>query len=320
LDVQLADVMGNLKMRIGRNTFTAVVIAATGFGLAYLGAQVYGSTSRSPATASAAGVDAPPAFTCRLPVSGPDGASFIAFPSRTQIIDGSANAHGAVVFAGAKGWLGAPVRLMSPDLAAVAVADPRSRVVTISDLQGRQLSQLPADVDEVIGWTRSGVVAWSMHRDEVWIIDPKDGTHIAFAAHHLSFQIATGSGFWSLTGGVWRMDPATGAVTRWYSFTTGSTGRSGGSLLGFDVHGAPVVWDAPDGASGSWKVVLLAAPGSSTVIATSSTNSAFVPEHALGDAHGIWFTSTAGSVWLATSGRLNEIGGSNAYVIAGSCN
>lgn len=77
----------------------------------------------------------------------------------------------------------------------------------------------PLGLNEVIGWSGAGIVAWSTSLDQIRIINPKDGTYRAFAAHHLAFQAASSSGIWSLTGGLSRMDPETGQITLWYAFS-----------------------------------------------------------------------------------------------------
>jgi len=306
-------------MPTNSHAVTVLSAIAAGLGLALLGFHVYNAPAPTTTVASAAKLDNVPSFSCRLPVSGPGQAGFLVFPSRNQVTDSTVHPIGGVAFTKGKGWINAPARLMSPDATMVAVADPRNGQVMISDLNGRQMKQFSAAVNQVIGWTSAGIVAWSTSLDQIRVINPKDGTYRAFAAHHLAFLAANSSGIWSLTGGLSRMDPATGQVTLWYTFSKGSAGGSGGTLLGFDVNGSPVVWDAPDYADGAWTVVVLAGPGIAHVLATSSTNSLFVPEHALGDVHGIWFTSLAGSVWLSTAGGLTQIGGTNAYVIAGPC-
>lgn len=288
-------------------------------GLAVLGFFAFASTTPSTVPASAATVQAPASFACRLPVAGLGQAGFFVMPGRNQVVDASAKPGNSGVYARGKGWIQAPARLMSVDGRFIAVADSRSREVIVSDIQGKELRRFSADVDEVIGWTSGGIVAWSMRLDQVWIIEPHGFSHVAFAANHLSFEAVSAAGIWSLSGGLWRMEPSTGRITRWYDLTIGPDGRSGGSILGFDAKGSPVVWDAPEFADGAWKAVMVTSPQDARVLATSSSASDFVPLHALGDAHGVWFTSSTGSIWLAGSAGLVHLGGSKAYVIAGPC-
>lgn len=274
-------------------------------------------TASGTPTIRLAATGSPASFTCRLPVSGPGEAGFLVFPARAQIQDSGVVARGAMTYLGARGWISATPRQLSPDGRSIAVADPRGRAIVITDGNGVRLKTFTGDVTDVIGWTAAGIVAWSPQLNQVWILNPSDGSHRAFPAGQLSFEAVSSAGIWSLSRGVWRMDAATGQLTRWYTFKADAAGRSGGSLLGFDSDGSPIVWDAPEGASGTWTVARIQGPNDSSVVATSAAG--FVPEHALGDAHGVWLTSTAGNVWLASAAGLAEMGGENDYVLGGTC-
>jgi hypothetical protein len=93
-----------------------------------------------------------------------------------------------------------------------------------------------------------------------------------------------------------RMDLGTGNLTTWFTSPIGPTQMK---LLGLDAQGRPII-AINARQSRSPRVLLLTGPSSFVEIANGS-DTAFKPDTAVGDSHGVWF-SEPGSIWLYQPG------------------
>ena len=220
-------------------------------------------------------------------------------------------------------------------MGAATVSPDQTRYVTVESgklvmhdgVTGSARTLPTPDLVTVIAWRPEGILAGTQRG--VVFVDPASGAAKQVDTHGWNL-----TGFFEYGGGaLWgtrglsetdtaprllRFDLQTGVISSWYRFSQDAAGSGGGSFVGFDGAGHPVITDESPGAP--MKLVLVQSPGSAVTLFTSRTLPAMRPNQAGGDPRHSWLTMMDGSLWQFSSNGMTRVTGpAGIYVIAGQC-
>ena len=154
----------------------------------------------------------------------------------------------------------------------------------------------------------------------LWTMDPATGAvHEIVAPDQRLWTLVGSDAAWAgdpKSGGLARLNLATGSVTIWFTVDAKALDPAGFDQLGHPIARGEPNFNVPGSTGGgAW---IVTSPGHATRIAPDG----FIFTGAIADMHGVWFT-TPGSLYLVTpDGRSTEVGalpGTGDRNLAGPC-
>ena len=302
----------------------------------------------SAATPTASAASSPASLTsCKLPVGGFVPGAPKGQPDHSIGADGYPNQQGmggfldlstgqyAPVSTSDRGyvqgvWLPALPSAISPDRSSYAVT--RGTNLYLGDAKTRTervLHAWPAGIlGTVVGFTADGVYVLTVNSSyqpqpggagpdtQLYLVRPDSGAVSLVAgsarpagAYEMVWTAVSPGAMWgalvtiksgALTNSLIRLDLATGETAKWWDAPGFPT------IGGFDSNGHPLI---PSSLAGPAHLDVITAPGQVTTV--DPQGGTFIPGRpsVVSDAHGAWFGSADGSIWLyTTDGAFKKVG------------
>jgi hypothetical protein len=279
--------------------------------------------------------------SCTLPVRTDQGPGLLAIPSGTFRSAGLPASQATAYNPATHSWLPTQPEGVSPDGKLVAILDNKKFHNSTLQLQKStgQVLYSRDHVMRILGWSSDGnLLVTTVDAPTRLLRISRDGTGADWV-DPLSNTWTT----WSFVAGqyVWgvampypdpeqrrivvRLNLATRAVDDWYAMRPDSFNDNGyGPIFGLTSDGYPIVPQTKSDARSA--VFVIRAKDSPTPISVASggevTPSAFWPEDAVGDKHGIWVT-TGELYWSSGTSELQPVkvpASLHIYSFGGSCN